>query len=140
MDRAKALAEFGDFSGYAALYGDNAALQMRQAWLMSNPEVALAMGLITQSQYAMLTLYKQYPALALGGGISGGGTSGGSGDGTNTDTTQTTNGNSTGNGAPSYSGMTPATYAAYINSLVASGQLTGAEGQKLIREAYGQTG
>ena len=68
MDRAEALASFGDFSGYANIYGEEAARQMASNWAMQNPEVALAMGLITQQQYAMLTLYSQYPALALTGG------------------------------------------------------------------------
>jgi hypothetical protein len=68
MDRAEALAQYGDFSGYAALYGDEAAAQMRYTWVMSNPEIALAMGQITQSQYAQLTLYSKYPALAMTGG------------------------------------------------------------------------
>ena len=89
MDRAEALASFGDFSGYANIYGEAAARQMASNWAMQNPEVALAMGLITQQQYAQLTLYSKYPALALtggtgysgGGGVdySGGGSGGGSG-------------------------------------------------------------
>jgi len=77
VDRAEALAEFGDFSGYAALYGDDAAAQMRYTWVMSNPEIALATGQITQQQYAALTLYKQYPALAMTG-MTGATSSGGS--------------------------------------------------------------
>jgi len=77
VERAEALAQYGDFSGYAALYGDEAAAQMRYTWIMSNPEIALAMGLISQSQYAALTLYKQYPALALAGSSSGSGSDGG---------------------------------------------------------------
>lgn len=82
VERAEALGQYGDFSGYAALYGDEAAAQMRYTWIMSNPEIALATGLISQSQYAALTLYKQYPALALTGG-SGYSGSGGGGDGGN---------------------------------------------------------
>jgi hypothetical protein len=77
MDRAEALAQYGDFSGYAALYGNEAAAQMRQTWVMSNPEIALALGLISQQQYAALALYKQYPALALSGGSGGGSGDGG---------------------------------------------------------------
>lgn len=85
MERAEALAKYGDFSGYASLYGSDAAAQMRQTWIMSNPAVALAMGLISQSQYAQLTLYSKYPALAMAGlsgfsGGSGGGYSGGGGE------------------------------------------------------------
>jgi outer membrane protein TolC len=81
VERAEALGQYGDFSGYAALYGDAAAAQMRYTWIMSNPEIALATGQITQQQYAQLALYKQYPALAMSGGYGGsGGSSGGSGD------------------------------------------------------------
>lgn len=76
--RAEALGQYGDFSGYAAIYGQEAANQMQRTWVMSNPEIALAMGLITQSQYATLTLYKQYPALAMAAGNAG--SSGSSGD------------------------------------------------------------
>lgn len=86
VERAEALGQYGDFSGYAALYGDEAAAQMRYTWIMSNPEIALAMGQITQQQYTQLVLYKQYPGLALSGGTgySGGNYSGdgaGTGDG-----------------------------------------------------------
>ena len=87
VERAEALGQYGDFSGYAALYGDEAAAQMRYTWIMSNPEIALAMGLISQSQYAALTLYKQYPALAItgGAGYGGGGGDDGSGSGVPSD-------------------------------------------------------
>ena len=81
VERAEALGQYGDFSGYAALYGDEAAAQMRYTWIMSNPEIALAMGQITQQQYAQLALYKQYPALALSGGAGGGYGGGGNGYG-----------------------------------------------------------
>lgn len=73
VERAEALGQYGDFSGYAALYGDEAAAQMRYTWIMSNPEIALATGAITNEQYAQLTLYKQYPALAINGSAVGGG-------------------------------------------------------------------
>jgi hypothetical protein len=107
---------------------------------MSNPEVALAMGLISQSQYAMLTLYSQYPALALTGGtgFSGGGGGDYSGGGDVSTSTPANTGN-----IPSYSGMTPGTYAALINSMIASGQIQGedvAKAQDLIKQAYAQGG
>jgi hypothetical protein len=144
MDRAEALASFGDFSGYANIYGEAAAKQMASNWAMQNPEVALAMGLITQQQYAMLTLYSQYPALALTGGTGfsggGGGDSSGGGGGTSGDSNS--NGGN-GVGIPSYSGMSPGTYASIINGLIASGQITGADvdkAQELIRQAYAQNG
>ena len=140
VERAEALGQYGDFSGYAALYGDEAAAQMRYTWIMSNPEVALAMGLISQSQYAMLTLYSQYPALALTGGtgFSGGGGGDYSGGGDVSTSTPANTGN-----IPSYSGMTPGTYAAIINSMIASGQIQGedvAKAQDLIKQAYAQGG
>jgi len=77
MDRAEALASFGDFSGYAAVYGNEVASNMFKTWAMQNPELALALGLITQQQFAqgyLGNLYKSYPALALyGAGYGGGG-------------------------------------------------------------------
>lgn len=148
MDRAEALAQYGDFSGYAALYGDEAAAQMRYTWIMSNPEIALAMGAITSQQYAQLTLYSQYPALALTGATGGSsgdawayGGSGWNGSGTSTDTGTTTSGGGGSGGIPSYSGMAPETYAAIINSMIASGEIPASEVdeyQRAIREAYGQ--
>jgi hypothetical protein len=112
---------------------------------MQNPEVALAMGLITQQKYAQLTLYSKYPALALTGGTGfsgGGGSVDSSGGGGGTSGDSNSNGGN-GGGIPSYSGMSPGTYASIINGMIASGQITGADvdkAQELIRQAYAQNG
>lgn len=151
MDRAEALASFGDFSGYAAIYGNDVASNMFRTWAMQNPELALALGLITQQQFAqgyLGNLYKSYPALALygagyGGGGGGGGYSGGGGDGGSGDGGTSASATASSGGVPSYSGMTPGTYASMINSMIASGQIQGADvdrAHQLIQEAYAYGG
>lgn len=52
---AKILAGYGDFSGYAKLYGDDAANNMAQYWIYSNPQLAYSMGKISADEYARLT-------------------------------------------------------------------------------------
>lgn len=52
---AKTLASYGDFSGYAKLYGDDAANNMAQYWIYSNPQLAYSMGKISADEYARLT-------------------------------------------------------------------------------------
>lgn len=54
MQKAQALAQYGDFSGYASVYGDDAANAMRQSWLAQNPDLAYQMGQITQAQWQNL--------------------------------------------------------------------------------------
>jgi len=51
MERAESLASYGDFSGYAAIYGQEQANQMRDSWAAQNPRLAFMMGAITQEQY-----------------------------------------------------------------------------------------
>ena len=65
---AKTLASYGDFSGYAKLYGDDAANTMAQYWISQNPKLAYDMGRISEEDYARLT-----------GKSSGGSGGGGSG-------------------------------------------------------------
>lgn len=60
LDRAKLLAGYGDFSGYAQLYGDDAANNMRDVWMAQNPQYAYMTGNLTADQYYRLT--GQYPA------------------------------------------------------------------------------
>lgn len=55
LTQAATLASYGDFSGYAALYGQDVADSMHQFWLMSNPDYAYTNGLITADQYHTLT-------------------------------------------------------------------------------------
>lgn len=52
---AKILAGYGDFSGYAKLYGDDVANNMAQYWIYSNPQLAYSMGKISADEYARLT-------------------------------------------------------------------------------------
>lgn len=51
VQKAEALAQYGDFSGYAGLYGNEQAASMRNNWLARNPDVAYMMGQITEYQY-----------------------------------------------------------------------------------------
>lgn len=68
---AKTLASYGDFSGYARLYGDDVANNMAQYWIYSNPQLAYSMGKISEDEYRRLT------GKSSGGSGSGsGGTSG----------------------------------------------------------------
>lgn len=90
LDEAGLRAQYGDFSGYADIYGDEAAAKISKGWAMQNPDAALAMGVIDQGTYAQLKLYSQYPALALMGfsgssilGALGGGGGDSGGDGGN---------------------------------------------------------
>lgn len=52
---AKILAGYGDFSGYAKLYGDDVANNMAQYWISQNPKLAYDMGRISAEDYARLT-------------------------------------------------------------------------------------
>ena len=54
MARAQDLAAFGDFSGYAAIYGEAQANSMWTSWVAQNPQVAYMMGQITADQYSNL--------------------------------------------------------------------------------------
>ena len=57
-NQAKLLAGYGDFSGYESLYGPEAANQMRDVWIIQNPEVALGAGLIDAARYKEITGHK----------------------------------------------------------------------------------
>lgn len=50
LKNAQILAEFGDFSGYASLYGKEQADNMLAVWRAQNPDLALKIGNITQAQ------------------------------------------------------------------------------------------
>ncbi len=54
-NQAKIMAGYGDFSGYERLYGKDAAQQMRDVWIVQNPEAALGAGLIDQARYNQIT-------------------------------------------------------------------------------------
>ena len=77
VDRAEALAKFGDFTGYAALYGDNLATQMFYNWAAQNPATAYKMGAISDQQYNNLMMglpinsegaYNSFAASGISGG------------------------------------------------------------------------
>lgn len=70
---AKTLASYGDFSGYARLYGDDVANNMAQYWVSRNPKLAYDMGRISAEDYARLT------GKSSGGSGGSGGGSGRSG-------------------------------------------------------------
>lgn len=53
--QAKLMAGFGDFSAYERLYGPEATEQMKNVWIIQNPEVALGAGLIDKKKYKELT-------------------------------------------------------------------------------------
>ena len=50
LDKAKILAQYGDFSGYAPLYGKDVAQGMANMWYVQNPDLAYRMGVITEAQ------------------------------------------------------------------------------------------
>ncbi len=54
LDEAAAMAQYGDFSGYAALYGPEAARTMLAGWAAQNPQLAYQQGAITPDQYQNL--------------------------------------------------------------------------------------
>lgn len=68
---AKTLASYGDFSGYAKLYGDDVANNMAQYWIYSNPQLAYSMGKISADEYARLT-GKRTGGKTTGGKAAGG--------------------------------------------------------------------
>ena len=52
---AAAKAKYGDFSGYAALYGAQTADSMKNNWISANPKTAYNMGLIDEKRYYSMT-------------------------------------------------------------------------------------
>ena len=77
MTQASTLAEYGDFSGYAAIYGQSAADNMAKTWALQNPLMAYNMGKLTADEYFNMT--GSYPpgyaaattAVDSGGGYGG---------------------------------------------------------------------
>lgn len=79
MERAETLASYGDFTGYAAIYGNEIASQMFYNWAAQNPAVAYKMGAINQQQY--MNLMMGYPINAEGVSYNIGSLNGSSGNG-----------------------------------------------------------
>lgn len=76
LKNAQILAEFGDFSAFANLYGADQAKNMEAVWRAQNPELAASLdyaaGKIDAEQYRQLT--GTYPAGYIpAGGLGGGG-------------------------------------------------------------------
>ena len=51
VQNAQILASYGDFSGYATLYGQEQADAMWRLWVAQNPDLAKQTGSITEAQY-----------------------------------------------------------------------------------------
>lgn len=73
MADAKLRAAYGDFGGFASLYGQGTADAMQKYWAMNNPDYAYAMGLISAAEYQAMT------GMAPGGYSSGYSSGGGGG-------------------------------------------------------------
>lgn len=60
LNTAKTLAAYGDFSGYAGLYGQETADSMAALWRAQNPELAYNSGRMSAEEYRAVT--GKYPA------------------------------------------------------------------------------
>ena len=55
LNTAKTLAAYGDFSGYAGLYGQDTANNMAALWKAQNPDLAYNTGRMTAEEYKAIT-------------------------------------------------------------------------------------
>ena len=55
LNTAKNLAAYGDFSGYAGLYGQETAASMAALWKAQNPELAYNTGRMSTEEYKAIT-------------------------------------------------------------------------------------
>lgn len=94
MQKAQSLAQYGDFSGYADIYGQDAANQMGEVWAIQNPLVAYSLGRISAAKYYSIT-GKFPPGYSSGGGSSRSGGSSWSGNYTPSPENNNNNGGST---------------------------------------------
>lgn len=71
LDYAQSLAAYGDFSGFAEIFGADRAKEMQKVWNSGNPDLAYRSGKINAEEYRAMT--GEYPAgyVAPGGGGSG---------------------------------------------------------------------
>lgn len=73
LQQADTLAQYGDFSKYGELFGDDTANKMRLTWAASNPVAAYAAGTVTPEEYYQLT--GTYPiGYAVPGAVAAGDT------------------------------------------------------------------
>lgn len=70
LNDAKTKAAYGDFSGYASIYGQESANAMRNTWISQNPDIAYRTGAIDANRYRALTgkWPAGYSAPSSGGG------------------------------------------------------------------------
>lgn len=74
LQQAQMLASYGDFSAMATMFGEDAADNMRKAWIGQNPLLAYNTGMIDASQYYKMTgKYAPGHAPESSGGYGGGG-------------------------------------------------------------------
>ncbi len=59
LDQAQTLAAYGDFSGFAAMFGPDRAAEMQKVWNAGNPDLAYNSGRITAEEYRAMT--GEYP-------------------------------------------------------------------------------
>lgn len=88
ITRAETLSKYGDFSGYASIYGEEEAQRMANNWYAQDPDLAYMMGSITSDQRDNLKNNRPIndgldengvriaPAASSGGGYSGAGGTG----------------------------------------------------------------
>lgn len=55
LNKAQLLAQYGDFSGYAALYGQDVANNMTALWKAQNPDLAYRTGQMSAQEYFNMT-------------------------------------------------------------------------------------
>lgn len=67
MQSAQLLAQFGDFSGFGQLYGQEQADAMAALWAAQNPDLAYNTGRITADQYFIMTGKRPAGFTASGG-------------------------------------------------------------------------
>ena len=72
LNTAQTLAAYGDFSGYASLYGQETANNMAALWKAQNPELAYNTGRMSAEEYRAIT--GKYPKGYTAPGTGGGGT------------------------------------------------------------------
>lgn len=145
MDEAAQKAQYGDFSGFKDVYGDEVAKGMEAAWALQNPQQAWASGKISSADYYALTgrmpndpnsVASQLPG---GGGTYGGVTPTAASSGTGS-----SGGYFSGSGYGSLSGLDPtmgSSWRDYLESnnapSEASGQSTGgSSGSRSYSRSY----
>lgn len=131
QEMAKTLASFGDFSGYASLYGQQQADAMRTMWIAQNPDLAWRTGAIGAEDYRRMT--GEYPVgyTPAGGGGGSGGTwypwMGGGGSGSGGSTFGTPNTAGSGSGSNGGSGQTASLFG--VNNASGGSYFSGRSGK-----------